>query len=248
MSRKARAKSESNIYHILARGIEGQPLFGDEEDFRKLLEILAKYKPVSGYELYAYCLMGNHFHLLLKTNGEGTDRVMKRVVGSYVYWFNRKYARKGPLFRDRYRSEPAGTDAGLLSALRHIHQNPVKAGLCKKASEYPYSSYRAYTKGDKTGLADCVAAADTMSRQEFAKFHEKSDAARFMDAEEKIRIPDSEAAKIIERISGSKTAAAFGTADRAPRAGFIREFRAAGLSLRQISRLTGLGVGAVRRK
>jgi REP element-mobilizing transposase RayT len=212
------------------------------------LEILAKYKSVCGYEIYAYCLMGNHFHLLLKTNGEGTDQIRKRVGGSYVYWFNWKYERCGHLFQDRYRSEPIETDAYLLAALRYIHQNPVKAGLCGKVSEYPYSSYREYAQGAGAGLADRDMIEGMMSKQEFVTFHEEGDAAYFADVEDRRRIADSEARKIIERVSGSKNASDFAAVDVALRAGFVRELRAEGLSIRQISRLTGLSVGIVRRK
>ena len=89
--RQARRKSKSGIYHIMLRGINRQVIFEDEEDNLKFLETLKNYKAVSGYKLFAYCLMSNHIHLLLRVEKEDLDLIMKRIAGSYVYWYNWKY-------------------------------------------------------------------------------------------------------------------------------------------------------------
>lgn len=104
--RQARRKSESGIYHIILRGINQQQIFEDEEDSYRFLETLSKYKEQCGYEIYAYCLMGNHIHILLKEGKENLTLVLKRIAGSYVYWYNWKYRRSGHLFQDRFKSEP----------------------------------------------------------------------------------------------------------------------------------------------
>ena len=88
MPRRARRKSESGIYHIMLRGINRQVIFEDEEDNLKFLETLKNYKAVSGYKLFAYCLMSNHIHLLLRVEKEDLDLIIKRIAGSYVYWYN----------------------------------------------------------------------------------------------------------------------------------------------------------------
>jgi len=125
MPRQARQKSESGIYHIMLRGINQQIIFEDEEDSEKFIETLKTYKAISGYKIFAYCLMGNHCHLLLKVEKEDLVLIFKRIAGSYVYWYNWKYYRRGHLFQDRFKSEPVEDDVYFLTVLRYIHQNPV---------------------------------------------------------------------------------------------------------------------------
>ncbi len=119
MPRTARQKSESGIYHVIMRGINRQTLFEDEEDSTKMLHTLQRYREKSKYELYAYCLMGNHLHLLLKEGQEPLETVMRRICGSYVLWYNKKYERVGYLFQDRYKSEPVDTEAYFLTGGCH---------------------------------------------------------------------------------------------------------------------------------
>ena len=105
MPRKAREKSESGIYHIMMRGINRQSIFEDEEDYEKFIETLGRYKDQCGYKIFAYCLMGNYVHLLIGVGQEPLEQIMRRVCGSYVYWYNWKYQRVGNLFQVRFRSE-----------------------------------------------------------------------------------------------------------------------------------------------
>ena len=132
MPRQARRKSKSGIYHIMLRGINQQQIFEDSEDFEKILQILKDCKAVSEYKLFAYCLMGNHIHLLVQEDKEPIEQVMKRIATRFVYWYNIKYQRVGHLFQDRFKSEPVEDDTYFLTVLRYIHQNPMKAGLSKK--------------------------------------------------------------------------------------------------------------------
>ena len=141
MPRQPREKSESGIYHIMLRGINQQVIFEDYEDYSKFIETIETYKAVSEYKVFAYCLMSNHIHILLKVEKEGLDLIMKRIAGSYVYWYNWKYYRKGHLFQDRFKSEPVEDDEYFLTVLRYIHQNPIKAGITKTIDDYKFSSY-----------------------------------------------------------------------------------------------------------
>jgi len=157
MPRQARRKSESGIYHIMLRGINQQQIFEDEEDSLRFLETLLKYKEQCGYEIYAYCLMGNHIHILLKEGKENLTLVLKRIAGSYVYWYNWKYRRSGHLFQDRFKSEPVEDDEYFLTVIRYIHQNPIKAGIRRQRDGSLISflsmqrAYRNYSL-KKTGL------------------------------------------------------------------------------------------------
>lgn len=141
MPRGARKKIASGIYHVMLRGINRQVIFEDDEDREKDLQCPEEYKALSGYTLYTYCLMGNHLHLLIREGKEPLEMIFKRIGARYVFWYNWKYKRSGHLFQDRFKSEPVDNDIYFLTVLRYIYQNPVKAGLCKKAEKYPWSSY-----------------------------------------------------------------------------------------------------------
>ena len=133
----------------MIRGINQQNIFSVDKDYEKFIAILAKYHKKSEYEIYAYCLMGNHAHLLIKEGKETLSRVMKRIGTSYVSWYNWQYNRKGHLFQDRYKSEPVEDDAYFLTVLRYIHQNPLKVGLTKDIASYRWSSYKEYINQPK---------------------------------------------------------------------------------------------------
>ncbi len=144
MPRVARRKSSTGIYHVILRGINHQTIFEDDEDYLRLLHTLEKYREKSGFTLYAYCLMGNHIHLLMKEAAEDLGVIFKRIGASYVYQYNRKYRRRGPLFQGRFRSEVVEDDRYFLTVVRYIHQNPLRAGMVKEIANYPWSSYWEY--------------------------------------------------------------------------------------------------------
>ena len=105
MPRMSKQKSSTGIYHIILRGINRQIIFEANEDKKKFLEILKKYKGGARYKIYAYCIMDNHVHILIKEGKEPLLKIMKRIGVSYVYWYNYKYERSVHLFQDRYKSE-----------------------------------------------------------------------------------------------------------------------------------------------
>ena len=150
MPRSARKRSASGIYHIMLRGINRQDIFHDEDDKQRFLGILKKVKETSLCEVYGYCLMGNHVHLLIREGKEALSQIMKRVGTAYAYWYNTKYERIGHLFQDRFKSENVDDDSYFLSVLRYIHQNPLKAKMVNTMSEYVWSSYESYIKKSRT--------------------------------------------------------------------------------------------------
>ena len=238
MPRQARKKSESGIYHIMLRGINRQQIFEDEEDREHFLETLENYKDQCDYTIYAYCLMGNHIHLLLKEGKEDLSVAFKRIAGSYVYWYNWKYHRCGHLFQDRYKSEPVEDDGYFLTVLRYIHQNPVKAKICKKAENYPYSSMGAYLTF--SALVDTEFALSIISREQFIEYHAEVNEDKCLDIEEHFRLTDDEAKVLIAKIAKCKSASDFQELDTKTRNSCIYKLHRRGLSIRQISRLTGI--------
>lgn len=247
MPRQARKKSESGMYHIMLRGINQQQIFEDSEDCDKFIQILLECKAVSEFKLFAYCLMGNHIHLLIKPEKEPLEQVFKRIGGRYVYWYNVKYQRVGHLFQDRFKSEPVEGDSYFLTVIRYIHQNPVKAGLCKRIEDYAYSSYREYIA--KPNLVDVDFVFDIVSKEEFERYNHEMNADKCLEIADapKLRVTDEQAMKIIENISHCKTTAEFQRLDSKSRDAFIETFNENGLSIRQISRLTGISKGLVEK-
>jgi len=142
LPRYARKVSESNIYHIMIRGNERKNIFNDFDDKLRFIDTLKRMKEKNEYELYTYCLMDNHVHLLMKELKDPIHRSMKRIQVSYSYYFNKKYQRIGHLFQDRYKSEVIATDEYLLECARYIHNNPVKAEIVNAVTEYQWSSFK----------------------------------------------------------------------------------------------------------
>ncbi len=144
MPRLPRKKSSTGIYHITMRGVNKSNIFLEHEDYTTFLNYLQNIKESAGVEIYAYCLMTNHIHLLVKEVNEDLSKTIQRLGAGFVGWYNRKYERVGHLFQSRYGSEVVETDAYLLMISRYVHQNPVKAGLARKVIDYPWSSIREY--------------------------------------------------------------------------------------------------------
>ena len=142
LPRYARKVSETNIYHIMIRGNERKNIFNDFDDKLRFIDTLKRMKEKNEYELYTYCLMDNHVHLLIKELKDPIHRSMKRIQVSYSYYFNKKYQRIGHLFQDRYKSEVIATDEYLLECARYIHNNPVKAEIVNAVTEYQWSSFK----------------------------------------------------------------------------------------------------------
>lgn len=133
MGRQARQLSESGFYHILLRGINRQHIFEEESDYTYFLKDLHNLKTDLAFAVYAYCLMSNHVHLLLREKQAGDiSLIMKRLLTKYAMYFNRKYQRNGALIANRYKSVPVEIDEYFIPLLRYIHQNPLKAGLVDK--------------------------------------------------------------------------------------------------------------------
>ena len=247
MPRQARKKSSTGIYHIMLRGIHKQQIFEDEEDCEKFLWTLKDTKEKSGYTLFAYCLMGNHIHLLIKEEKEPLEQIFKRIGGKFVYWYNIKYQRVGHLFQDRFKSEPVEDDAYLFTVIRYIHQNPIKAELCKNIQDYKFSSYREYT--DKNWIVDTDFILDIMPLDEFAAFNYEENTDRCLELEEKevIRLTDEQAKAIIELYSGCRNVTEFQALSKVEQEKCIEDLRDKGLSIRQMVRLTGTSKGLVEK-
>ena len=247
MSRQARTLSKTGIYHIMLRGINQQQIFHEAEDYNKFIEIVKECKQTKDFNIYAYCLMGNHVHLLLKETEETIGQVMKRIASRFASWYNIKYQRVGHLFQDRFKSEPVEDDAYFLTVLRYIHQNPIKAGLCKKIDDYQYSSFNEFFL--KSSLIDSEVVFDIISKDDFISFNNELSFEKCLEIEENplIKVTDEQAHKLIQKYSKCKNVADFQALDIKTRDKCLKKLRDSGLSIRQISRLTGISFNIVRK-
>lgn len=152
MGRKMRVDYKNGIFHIIHRGNNREFIFGEDADKDYLIGQLSILSRDMGYGLYGYAIMGNHYHLIVQIRVETLKSVMHRINLRYSKYFNRKYERTGHVFEGRYRAIPVAEEKYMVVLLRYIHQNPVKAGICKSVEEYSWSSDRYYRKNIK----DCV--------------------------------------------------------------------------------------------
>ena len=252
MPRTARRKSKSKIYHIMIRGINQQNIFADDEDYEKFMDILATYHKKIEYDLYAYCLMANHVHLLLKEGKEVLSNTMKRIGASYVYWYNWQYNRKGHLFQDRFKSEVVEDDAYFLTVLRYIHQNPLKAGLTDDIRSYKWSSYQEYTSQKKIVNVDFVLSLFDQERdkaiEKFKRFNNAPNKEQCLDLPEKrTTLSDKEIRNLVLKKYHLHLALFHNVASQM-QAEVLKYLKGLeGSSLRQLSRLTGSTVNKIFR-
>ncbi len=252
MPRKARVKSVTGIYHVILRGTDRQQIFADDEDYVNMLEIIKEYKDLTGVEVYAYCLMGNHIHLMIKEKTTEISQFIKRIGTKFVYWYNVKYQRTGHLFQDRFRSEAIESNEQFISVIRYIHQNPKKAGIVRKMSDYPYSSYREYLaaiKGQSTLIIDSDFVFDIIPKDLFIETNELEAADKCLEVktESKVRLTDQEASRIIEKITNCKNLVEFQKLDSDKQRKYINKLYSKSLSIRQISRLCGVSKGMIEK-
>lgn len=144
MARPYRIQYPDAIYHIMNRGLNRRDIFKEASDYEYFLKLCQKSWERWGLEVFAYCLMPNHYHLCLRTPEGNLSRIMRHIDGLYTQNFNRRYGRDGPLFRGRYKAIVVQQEEYLSQLVRYIHLNPVKAKLVETAIDYSYSSHRFY--------------------------------------------------------------------------------------------------------
>lgn len=154
MPRHLRVHAEGLLYHVIARGNNGQRIFLRQYDYEAFLEALQVVRKRYPFYLYAYVLMSNHFHLLLEVQRFSTARILQSLLTSYVKRFNRTHHHRGHLFQGRYKAILCDQDSYLMELVRYIHLNPVRAGVVKRPIEWPWSGHGEYLGKQKRGLID----------------------------------------------------------------------------------------------
>ena len=144
MARAWRIEYERALYHVLSRGNQNQDIFLIDEDRRSFLRTLGQMSERFDVDIFVYVLMGNHYHLLLRTNKANLSKSMQWLGTTYTTRFNLRHARNGHLFQGRYKSIIVENDSYLLQLSYYIHRNPLRAGCVKRLIDYRWSSYPAY--------------------------------------------------------------------------------------------------------
>jgi len=138
MPRKPRIEI-AGYYHVINRGVEQRVIFKETEDYEKFEELLCTYAPSYGVTLHNYCLMTNHYHLLIEIEKETLSKFMRQINMNYAIYFNKKYKRSGHLWQGRYKSWYIMNEEYLYTLFRYIEHNPLKAKMYKSAGDYPFT-------------------------------------------------------------------------------------------------------------
>ena len=235
----------------MLRGINKQAIFEDDEDIQRLLETIVKYKEICKYEVYAYCIMSNHVHLLMKETEEAISNVIKRISGSYVFWYNKKYERCGHLFQERYKSEAVENDEYFLTAMRYIHQNPIKAGLVKDIKGYEWSSYNEYINEAAVINRDFVLEMFSIDKKKavemFSKFNCQKNNDMCLEDDEKVKVSDIELRDKFVQL-GIINASEVRQLEKSKRNDILKNLKSIeGVTIRQLSRMTGISKSVINR-
>ena len=262
MPRQARKESGTGIFHVMMRGINHMNIFEDEEDNHQFINTLDRMrvrydddgKPCgTNCIYYAYCLMGNHFHLLIRERDERVGETVKRIASSYVYYYNRKYGRDGHLFKERFKSEPVNDMAYFTVLLRYIHQNPVKAGIVERVKDYEYSSWGEYMDKNSTlfPLCDTHTVLNRIPLNELSELVNEpiSDEVACLDKEDasKGRPSDDQVMMLIKEKTGATNSSAFQQLPADIKKSLLIELKGKRASLRQLERLTGISKSMIYR-
>jgi REP element-mobilizing transposase RayT len=154
MARRPRVHSPGLLYHVIVRGNHRRKTFLDDRDYRAYLDRLAHYRKRFAARIYAYCLMPNHVHLLVEVSDEPLSKLMQGLQQSYTQYFNRRHRKTGHLFQGRYHAIVCDKDEYLLSLVRYIHLNPVRAKLLRRPERFPYSGHREYCHAEGAKIVD----------------------------------------------------------------------------------------------
>ena len=254
MPRTARKHSQSGIYHVMLRGINRQTIFERDEDYQYFIYVLKRCRKVSRFILYAYCLMGNHVHLLIR-EGSGEDAepleiVFKRIGVRYSIYYNRTYNRTGHLFQDRYKSEPCEDMRYFMTLLAYIHRNPVEAGICQEPWEYPWSSWNEYMgKESICSVGFVLSRIDSdveKAREYLLDLCSRPVAEKCLDIDDDHRLSDDEVRAALTALCNAPYAGMLSSLIGERRDRVIQELICCGAGVRQISRITGWPYEVIR--
>ena len=240
--------SNFDIFHVMLRGIGHMDLFYDDADYSRFLKILAKYTAELNVPVFAYCLMTNHVHLLIRAKPDVMALLFKKIGVSYAYYFNSRHEHVGHLFQNRYVSEAIDNARYFQAAIRYILLNPSASGLGDWRS-YRWSSASAYLKFKNDGITNCSLAMEMIGGS--IGFDEvlngENEIALAEPSFKHKRKNDEEIIAEIRSLSGLSDPLALQTADLKRRNEILSAAKAAGATVRQLERVTGINRNIIQR-
>ena len=245
MPRQPRSTGDSGYMHVIIRGLGKQILFEDEEDHLFYLKKLKKYSMQTKVRIVAFCLMSNHVHMLVHDPQQTVALLMKKVEVSYAGYYNKKYDRTGHLFQNRYISEPVEDERYFLTAFRYILRNPEKAGVCRTA-DYRWSSYKAYYARDTFVELDQIRHY-LPTEEDYRHYLTAENADQDECLEYDTTRDDDWAINVARSILQASSATIVQKYEKESRNDALRKLRRAGLTIRQIERITGINRGVIYR-
>lgn len=203
MPRKARRKSGTDVYHIVARGNNKEKILERDVDKITLIRILKKSAEFYSVTIYAYCIMINHVHIMIKAEEHILPKFMQHINSTYAEGYNMKYDRCGHVFQGRYYSDCVETEEYYWCCLRYIHNNPVKISLAAEPYDYAFSSASEYFSGSMEVIGEPsyhMLKTRFQSSEEFWQFHRQFEQKSFLDTVEDEHIHNYERVKkIVEK-------------------------------------------------
>ncbi|MGA2032927.1 MAG: transposase [Thermoguttaceae bacterium] len=163
MPRPLRPVADGLVYHVINRGNNRQPVFNSEGDYQAFLKALADLKERKPFDLYGYCLMGNHIHLLLRPREGSVSRIVQSLLVSHTQRYHRFHRSSGHVWQGRFKSPVIQDDDHLLAVLRYIEANPFRARLVGQAGKYRWSSFASHGDGVADALLDPVVPYDALA-------------------------------------------------------------------------------------
>lgn len=240
MARKPRKKSESQIYHVILRGNNRQNIFYNDADRYFMLNRIKKYSEQTEIELYAYCFMDNHIHLLVGKANLNLSKFVQKLATSYAMYFNRKYDRSGHLFQGRFKSEPVETDEYFKTVFRYILQNPAKANICNFL-QYKWSSCQFGINESKESIVnEEYVLAVFQDRGSLEKFLHIDSTDNCMEYENVLVFSDNRCCKIIMEELNLDNPSQIKDQSQEKIIQSLRYLKKRGINSTQISRVTGL--------
>ena len=262
MARLSRLASYSGVYHVILRGVNRQDIFESDKDYLKFLSLMEREVfPVdeNGMRIppllviYAYCLMPNHVHLLVREQECGVSAAIKWISGTYAGYFNKKYEHVGHLFQDRFRSETVNDWDYFLTLMRYIHQNPVAGGLVREVEHYRWSSWREYDPEMFCDVPMC-ATKSVYTKISFEALEELVDeplpkTQRILDfnCDTSIRVDDDVIRDFLHDALGIRSISEIQQYPKERRNEVLKLLMEYGAGERQITRVTGISRGVLSR-
>ena len=257
-----RKRGENGFYHVVTKGDGGQVIFENNADRARYLEILDEATTESKVRLYAYCLMGNHTHLLIEDLENELSTFMKELDETYARYFAKTTGRVGHVFQGRFWSEPIDAERHFLAVLRYIHANPEVARICK-AQDYPWSSYHLYARNAETSThhgklgayADAppveteLALSILGSVEAFERLSESGAcfSRPFTGSKLSRHLSPDELANVALNLLGRDAMNEIRTLEPAERVPYLALLKQADFTIGEIARITGIGQSSVSR-